>query len=78
MVSFCHETLKLNGSIPVLGRAAIEYPNETLTAVVGVTVDPHDVLFLATSAGHVMKVLIARILRSSDVNLCLFNELPEN
>lgn len=33
VVNFCHETLKINGTIPIVSEAAIQYYNTTLTAI---------------------------------------------
>lgn len=33
VVNFCHETLKINGTIPIVSEAAIQYLNTTLTAI---------------------------------------------
>lgn len=33
VVNFCHETLKINGTIPIVAEAAIEFQNTTLTAI---------------------------------------------
>jgi len=56
VVSFCSETLKLNGSVPIIGQSAITFTNATLTAVIGVIVGPHNVAFVGTSKGHLKKV----------------------
>lgn len=33
VVNFCHETLKINGTLPIVAEAAIQYDNTTLTAI---------------------------------------------
>lgn len=33
VVNFCHETLKINGTLPIISEAAIQFPNTTLTAI---------------------------------------------
>lgn len=33
VVNFCHETLKINGTIPIVSEASVEYFNTTLTAI---------------------------------------------
>lgn len=33
VVNFCHETLKINGTIPIVSEASIEFYNATLTAI---------------------------------------------
>lgn len=58
VASFCLETLKLNGSIPIVSGSVIEYPNDTLTSIVGVTVGRHNVLFAGTAKGYLHKVLL--------------------
>uniref|UniRef100_T1KIL0 Uncharacterized protein n=2 Tax=Tetranychus urticae TaxID=32264 RepID=T1KIL0_TETUR len=58
VVSFCGETLKLNGSIPIISNSAIVY-NETLTAITALTVDETNVAFIGTSRGRLKKVLLS-------------------
>jgi len=33
VVNFCHETLKINGTIPIVSEASIQFTNTTLTAI---------------------------------------------
>lgn len=33
MVNFCHETLKINGSLPIVSEASLQFHNTTLTAI---------------------------------------------
>lgn len=57
IVSFCSETLKINGSLPIVRRPAIVYPSTTLTAVLGlVTTSSYNVLFVGTNDGVLKKV----------------------
>ena len=60
IVSFCAETLKLNGSQPIRSTAAKVYDNCTLTAVAGLTTGPHTVAFVGTGSGRLKKLLISR------------------
>ncbi|XP_074600461.1 plexin-B-like isoform X2 [Brevipalpus obovatus] len=63
VVSFCSETLKLNGSVPIIGQPAITFTNATLTAVTGAIVGPHNVAFVGTSRGHLKKILLSKVHR---------------
>lgn len=60
VVSFCSETLKINGSIPVVRSAAIELKNKRGTAITGhVTSSGYNVLFVGTSDGRLKKLWLA-------------------
>lgn len=56
IISFCSETLKLNGSQPIVTGAAKTYENTTLTAVNALTTGHHTVAFVGTSNGYLKKV----------------------
>ncbi|XP_053205484.1 uncharacterized protein LOC128389869 [Panonychus citri] len=58
VASFCSETLKLNGSIPIVATSAITY-NETLSAITALTVDQTNVAFIGTSQGRLKKILLS-------------------
>ena len=60
IVSFCSETLKLNGTIPVVRSPVITYPNTNLVSVVLVTSGKHTIAFAGTSSGHVKKMSLGR------------------
>ncbi|KAG1679056.1 Plexin-B [Nymphon striatum] len=57
---FCSETLKLNGSIPLVTVAAREYQNTTLTSVMTTVTSSHTVAFVGTHLGHLKKILLNR------------------
>ena len=52
----CLETIKLNGSNPLVASSAIVFSNETLTAIAGLTVAQHTVALVGTANGHLKKV----------------------
>ncbi|XP_065306120.1 plexin-B-like [Dermacentor albipictus] len=58
IINFCNETVKLNGSVPISVKAAITYPNDTLTSLATVLVGHHNVLFVGTAEGTLRKILI--------------------
>ncbi|XP_075553177.1 plexin-B-like [Dermacentor variabilis] len=58
IINFCNETVKLNGSVPISAKAAITYPNDTLTSLATVLVGHHNVLFVGTAKGTLRKILI--------------------
>ncbi|KAL1419313.1 hypothetical protein MTO96_005397 [Rhipicephalus appendiculatus] len=58
ILNFCNETVKLNGSVPISARAAITYPNDTLTSLATVLVGHHNVLFVGTAEGTLKKILV--------------------
>ncbi|KAI1294844.1 Plexin-B [Halotydeus destructor] len=60
VVNFCHETLKLNGSLPLLSQPVIAYNDATLTAITAVSSKNLLTAFLGTSDGTVKKIAIAR------------------
>lgn len=57
-MSFCSETLKLNGAIPITGTAVISYPDLVLTSVLPVTVGRHTFAYVGTADGHLKKVSV--------------------
>jgi hypothetical protein len=59
IVSFCSETLKLNGTFPVLRPAVVTYPNTTLTSVALVASGKQTIAFAGTSAGHLKKISVS-------------------
>ncbi len=62
IVSFCSETLKINGSVPISRTAAATYPASTLTSVLGqVTSNSYNVLFAGTHDGKLKKLLLSNI-----------------
>ncbi|XP_076331482.1 plexin-B-like isoform X1 [Tachypleus tridentatus] len=56
--SFCTETLKLNGTVPISSTAVAIFPNVTLTAVTSATTAKHTVAFVGTDTGYLKKILI--------------------
>lgn len=56
MINFCAETLKVNGSIPIMALPAIRYENVTLTSLTAGVVGEHTVVFAGTSDGHLRQV----------------------
>ncbi|UYV78867.1 plexB [Cordylochernes scorpioides] len=58
VISFCKETLMLNGSLPATAPTALTYDNVTLTAALATTTDRHTVLFAGTSRGRIKKILL--------------------
>ncbi|XP_077487352.1 plexin-B-like [Amblyomma americanum] len=58
IINFCNETVKLNGSVPISARAAMTYPNDTLTSLATVLVGHHNVLFVGTAEGTLKKILL--------------------
>ncbi|RWS29609.1 Plexin-B-like protein, partial [Leptotrombidium deliense] len=57
--NFCNESLKLNGSLPLITNAVITYPNTTLTSITATTTGQHTVAFVGTSEGALKKIIIA-------------------
>ncbi|XP_022245712.1 plexin-B-like [Limulus polyphemus] len=56
--SFCTETLKLNGTVPITVTAAATFRNVTFTSVTTSTTSQHTVAFIGTETGYLKKVLI--------------------
>ncbi|KAG0427984.1 hypothetical protein HPB47_025004 [Ixodes persulcatus] len=58
VLSFCNETLKLNGSSAISKVASIVFGNLTLTAVAAASTPQHSVAFLGTDTGRLKKVFL--------------------
>ncbi|XP_076325024.1 plexin-B-like [Tachypleus tridentatus] len=58
VLNFCNETVKLNGSVPVVALAAITYRNSRLTAVTMTTTSQHTVVFAGTDDGSLKKLVV--------------------
>ncbi|XP_076363054.1 plexin-B-like isoform X2 [Tachypleus tridentatus] len=56
--SFCTETLKLNGTVPITTTASATFRNVTFTSVTSSTTSQHTVAFIGTETGYLKKVLI--------------------
>ncbi|XP_022252680.1 plexin-B-like [Limulus polyphemus] len=69
--SFCMETLKLNGTVPVTATAAVTFPSVTLKSVTITTTFQHTVAFIGTDNGYLKKVLI-----NSGDDVDEFEEVP--
>ncbi|CAL4133699.1 unnamed protein product [Meganyctiphanes norvegica] len=57
--NFCDIGLKVSGISPIVSRAALTYPNESLTSIQATTTAHHTVLFLGTDKGKLKKALLA-------------------
>ena len=68
----CLETIKLNGSNPLVASSAIVFFNETLTAIAGLTVAQHTVALVGTANGHLKKVSAFYFALFSDCFLSFF------
>ncbi|XP_037578148.1 plexin-B isoform X1 [Dermacentor silvarum] len=58
VLSFCNETLKLNGSSPISRAASAVFENLTLTSVAAAATPQHSVAFLGSDRGRLKKMFL--------------------
>ncbi|XP_022708589.1 plexin-B-like [Varroa jacobsoni] len=58
VVNFCKETVKLNGSIPIVARPVATFSDETLTGVGASLVEKQNVIFVGTASGRLHALLV--------------------
>ena len=58
--NFCSESIKINGSTPLISTPVIVYENVTLTGITATTTNHHHTIaFVGTSNGSVKKILVS-------------------
>lgn len=78
VVSFCSETLKINGSIPIIGTPIKTYSVETLTSVTSIMIGRSSHLIVGTSSGHVKKLHIQKSSNLAPRNYLASKNLASN
>lgn len=57
MLNFCEESIKLNGSAPIIGQPFFSVDDSILTGIMVTSIHSHTVAFLGTMGGTLMKVM---------------------
>lgn len=58
VTNFCQETLKINGSAPIVAEPLVEFADTKITALAALTRDRSTLAFAATSTGSLKKVSV--------------------
>lgn len=74
ILSFCSESLKLNGSVPISNVASAVYVNTTVTAVATTTTSQHTVAFVGTDKGNIKKLLISSSIQAEEFEEVVVDE----
>lgn len=59
ILNFCEVGLKISGVTPIIGNAALTFPNVSLSAVTTASTGRHVLAFLGTTDGRIKKVLLS-------------------